>query len=137
MKTLYEQFETNKTHEQEGVVLDFGIAKFRVRRAGGSNRKFAAVFSAKTKPYRRAIDMGTMAEEVSQRLLMEVYFEAIMLGWEGVTDKRGTPMQYNLENFVTLMTDLPDLWSTIRAECDNIHNFQDETNKADGETLGE
>jgi hypothetical protein len=137
MSDLYKQFGTDKTYETEGVVLDFGSAKFRVRRAGGSNRKFAAAFTAKTKPHRRAMEAGTLAEDVSARVLMEVYFEAVVIGWEGVTNREGDALGYNLENFVRVMTDLPDLWNTIRAECDNIRNFQAEQVEADAKTLGE
>ena len=46
MKNLYEAFGTVKSYETEGVVLDFGAAKFKVRRAGGSNRRFLTTLSA-------------------------------------------------------------------------------------------
>jgi hypothetical protein len=136
MTSLYKAFGTVKEYETEGVTLDFGVAKFKVRRAGGSNRRFLNVLAAKLKPHRRALDAGVLADEVASALHMEVYFETVVLGWEGVTDENGTPLAYNLENFKKVMTDLPDLWATIRNEADNLKNFQAAETATDGETLG-
>jgi hypothetical protein len=136
MKNLYEAFGTVKEYELDGVTLDFGVAKFRVRRAGGSNRKFLNVLSSKLRPHRRALNAGTLPDEVAEDLQMEVYFETVVTGWEGVTDREGNALEYNLANFKKVMRDLPDLWSTLREEADNLKNFQLEEAKADGETLG-
>lgn len=136
MKTLYQAFGTVREYETEGVTLDFGAAKFRVRRAGGSNRRFLAALSAKLRPHRRALSAGTLADEVAEELQMEVYFETVVVGWEGVTDPEGEILEYNLKNFKQVMRDLPDLWSTLREEADNLKNFQVEEAKADGEELG-
>ncbi len=136
MKTLYDAFGTVKTYETDGVTLDFGVAKFRVRRAGGSNRRFLSTLSAKLRPHRRALSAGTLADEVAEDLQMEVYFETVVIGWEGVTDPAGNVLEYNLVNFKQVMKDLPDLWTTLREEADNLKNFQHDAAKVDGEELG-
>lgn len=136
MKNLYEAFATVQEYEQSGVTLDFGVAKFRVRRAGGSNREFATTLAAKLRPHRRAIDAGTLSDEVAKEIQMEVYFKTVIIGWEGVTDREGNALEYNFDNFRKVMMDLPDLWNTLRDEADNMKNFQAATAKADGEALG-
>jgi len=136
MKSLYEQFKTNPALEQDGVVLDFGGPKFRVRRTGGANRKYKAIFSAKIRPFSRAIANGSFSEEKSDEVLKDVFFEAVMVDWANVTDEANNPLEFNKANFLKVMNDLPDLWSAIRQEADNIKNFQDETAEADGENLG-
>lgn len=136
MKTLYQAFKTDTNLEVQGVTLDFGVAKFKVRRAGGSNRAYATVFSNKSKPHIRKINTGTLDEDTGLQILLDTYFEAVVLGWEGVTDENGEPLEYNRENFHKVMRDLPDLWMTIRTECDNMRNFQHEEAKVDGESLG-
>ena len=136
MKNLYEAFGTVKEYETEGVTLDFGVAQFKVRRAGGSNRRFLTMLSSKLRPHRRAIEAGTLSDDVANDMQMEVYFDTVITGWEGVTDEQGTPLEYTLPNFKKVMLDLPDLWDTLRAEADNIKNFQMAEAKADGETLG-
>lgn len=137
MKSLYDAFGTSKSYEQEGVTLDFGVAKFRVRRAGGSNRKFLATLAAKLRPHRRAIEANVLADEVAAGLQMEVYFETVVISWEGVTDREGKALPFTLDNFKQVMTDLPDLWSTLREETDNMRNFQDSLATVDGQKLGE
>lgn len=136
MKNLYEAFGTVKSYETEGVVLDFGAAKFKVRRAGGSNRRFLTTLSAKLRPHRRALAAGTLSDEVAEDLQMEVYFETVVVDWEGVTDPRGEVLPYNLVNFKQVMHDLPDLWATLREEADNLKNFQAAEALADGDELG-
>jgi hypothetical protein len=134
---IYKAFSTNKGLENEGVILDFGVCKFKVRRAGGSNRRFATVFSAKTKPFQRAISAGTLPDETGRRLVLETYFETVVISWHGVTDQQGTVLEYTLQNFVQVMTDLPDLWNRLREECDNMRNFQDDELEEEVEKLGE
>lgn len=136
MKTLYDAFGTEKQYEQDGVTLDFGVSKFRVRRAGGSNRRFLSALAEMLKPHRRALDAGLMTDEQTGQLLMEVYFKEVIIGWENVTDRSGNILEYSLGNFKQVMTDLPDLWSTLRQEADNIKNFQAAESRHDGDQLG-
>jgi hypothetical protein len=136
-KSLYDAYGTVKEYEQNGVVLDFGVAKFRVRRAGGSNRKFLATLAAKLRPHRRAIESNVLSDELAASLQMEVYFETVVIGWENVTDREGKALPFTLDNFKQVMTDLPDLWSTLREEADNMRNFQESLAVVDGAKLGE
>ena len=137
MKSLYSAFGTVEEYEKNGVTLDFGVAKFRVRRAGGSNREFLTLLATKLRPHRRSIDAGTMDEDAAKAIHLEVYFKAVVVGWEGVTDRSGSLLEYNLMNFKQVMTDLPDLWDRLRLEADTIKNFQDIETEEDGIKLGE
>src|SRR5690606_18604306 len=103
-----------------GVWLDFGGPRFMVRRAGGANRKFNAVFSEVMRPHRRAMALGTMGEELSNSLLVKVYFEAVLVGWEHVKNAEGEILEFNEANFTKLMLDLPDLWDLIRSEASDL-----------------
>ena len=142
MKNLYQQFETNKEREQQGGFrLAFGGDKdapiFIMKRAGGSNRKFQATFNQKMRPHSRAIAQGTLGEEKGTEVLIDIYFESVVTGWENVTDRDGKPLEYNRVNFTKLMKDLPDLFITIRDEATDPKNFQDiDTAQEDGEQVG-
>lgn len=138
---LYEKYGTNKDLEQDGVFLNFGEPEtgpmFKVRRAGGSNTKFKAVFNQKMRPFSRAIANGTLGEDKSNSLLHEIFFESVVVGWKNINGRDGNPLEYNKANFVQLMSDLPELWGTLREEASDIRNFQDQaTPEADGEALG-
>lgn len=136
MKSLYSTFGTDPRLEQSGVILDFGVCKFKVRRSGGSNRAFQTSLSAKLRPHRRAVEAGTMDEDVAASLYQDVFFETVVVSWEGVTDRQGNALEFNKKNFKQVMNDLPDLWATLRTECDNMRNFQAEEAKTEGESLG-
>jgi hypothetical protein len=123
MPNVYEAFETSKKLEQDGIVLDYGSFKFTIARAGGANRKFANLLDRKLRPHRRAIQAGVFDDETAQRLLAESYAEAVVLGWEGVTDRDGNPLPFNRENCVRLLTDLPSLFEDVREQAQNASNF--------------
>lgn len=125
MKSLYEVFGTDTSLENDkGVVIDYGVAKITVNRAGGANTKYQKVLEAKLRPYRRKLEAGTMDPELNRRLLAEVYAEAIITGWEGVTDTKNKPLAFNKENCVKVLIDLPDFFSDIIAFTSDLKNFR-------------
>ena len=68
--SLYSQFGTDKTVEKEGVFLQYGTTKdgkpiqIKICRAGGANTAYNRAMEAKTKPYRRQLQNGTLDMEV-------------------------------------------------------------------------
>lgn len=128
--SIYDTFSTDKTLEKEGIVLDYGEFKFTVARAGGSNTQYQRLLEAKTKPYRRAIDTGTFDSKRSNQLMVEVFSEAVIKGWEGVTDREGKKLAFNQKNCVQVLTDLPDLFQDIMQQAQNMALYK-ETVKED------
>jgi len=122
-RSVYEAFETSKSLESDGVVVDFGDFKFILARAGGSNRKFNAAVERRMRPHRRALQAGTLDPEVGDRIAAECFAEAVVLGWEGVTDRQGNPLPFTRENCVQLLLDLPDLFADLRTQATNLSNF--------------
>lgn len=123
---LYETFESDPTAEQEGVVLEYGTnalgepIQIRIRRAGGSNQRFAKVFETKTKPFRRLMETpGALDQKTSDRVMREVYADAVVVGMSGVHDREGNPMPYTRENVIKLFTDLPDLFRDVVKQSQN------------------
>jgi hypothetical protein len=135
-RNLYHLFETDKELELKGIQLKFGDSTFRVKRAGGANRDFDTKFQEKTRQVSSQLQMAALSPEQSDQILMEVYFEAVMLGWEDVTDRAGAELEFNLKNFVQVMTDLPDLWRGLRTGAANMDHFLVVQKKVAGETLG-
>jgi hypothetical protein len=135
--SFYKQFSTDSNLESKaGVVLDYGAAgKITIHRAGGSNKKFGEVLTAKLKPYRRQIDAGVMADDVANRVLAEAYAESVIIGWEGVTDAEGNDLEFNRRNVVQLLTDLPELFKDIQGQANSVSNFRAEQIAADAETV--
>ncbi|MCQ8781722.1 hypothetical protein [Mangrovibrevibacter kandeliae] len=122
---LYEQFSTDQDAESgRGISLRYGEGiNITIHRAGGANRKFLRRYEAKTKPYTRQIQNGTMDEEVSRQLMAELYAETVIVGWEGVTDREGNPLQFNVENATKLLLDLPELFRDIQGAAQDRSLF--------------
>lgn len=135
--SLYTQFKTDKNLENEGVYLDYGMnsqdkpIRIRIARAGGANQAFARAYEQKTKPYRRQIQTDTLDPKVAERIILEVYAETVVLGWEGVEDENGDELPFNRDNCVKLFTDLPDLFADLQKTSQNIAVFRAEVREAD------
>lgn len=114
-KGPYAAFATDPKVEQEGVWLEYPSYDFaiRVRRAGETNRTFAQRMDAKLKPYKRALDTGTMDPTVLLRVSREVWAETIVVEWKGVVDEKGKEMPLTRDNVIKLFTDLPDLFNDV------------------------
>lgn len=129
---LYDAYETNKNLEREGIILDYGTnskdqpIQIRIARAGGANAKFAKVLELKMKPYKRALANDTMDNKAAERLLIEAYADTVVLGWEGVEDRDGNPMEFSKENVVKLFTDLPDLFIDVQQQSQKSALFRAE-----------
>ena len=135
--SLYNTFETDKSLERDGIVLDYGFnsknqpVQIRIARAGGANTKFAKVLEQKMKPYKRAIANDTMDNKVAEKLLVEAYADAVILGWEGVEDREGSPLEYNRDNVVKVLTDLPDLFIDIQQQSQKSALYRAELREAE------
>lgn len=135
-RNLYALFETDKNLEMNGIVLKFGDSSFRVKRAGGANRNFDTIFNDKTRAVSSKLQMSSLSPEQSDAILMEVYVEAVVMSWEDVTDREGNILEFNLKNFVQIMTDLPDLWKGLRTAAADMDHFLVVQKKEAAETLG-
>lgn len=131
MTSPYSVFQTNETLEREGITVDYGAFRFRVARAGGSNKRYAQVMAARMKPYRRAIQTDTMDEDVAKRVLQEVFVDTVLLGWEDVTGKDGQPLAYTRENALNLFIDLPDLFTDLFEQAKNVALFREHLTELD------
>lgn len=127
MSSLYAMFKSNESREkEEGICLDYGEAKIRVRRAGGSNRRYSDLVSKKLRPFKRQLENESLDPDTGSRIMAEVYAESVLIGWEGVKDADGNPIAFSRENAVKLLTDLPELFRDIQEQSQRLANFRDE-----------
>lgn len=141
---LKRQFATDKALEQKGIVLDYGDVRVRIARAGGANQKFARILDAKTRPVRRAIAAGSLDEERGSLLLMEVFAETVVLGWEtrdtegvfhpGISPEDAGESGEDLlpvtpANVVKVFQHLPDFFLELRQQAQASALFRAEVNE--------
>lgn len=130
MSSLYKQFETNKDLEIDGISLEYGTNSkgqsihIKIARAGGSNTKFAKVLEFKFRPYKRALANDQMDQGVAEKLMINAYAEAVILGWSGVEDKEGNELPFSVEAAIKLFTDLPDLFKDVQEQSQKAGLFR-------------
>lgn len=132
MTSPYNLFATNQDLEAgKGVILDYPGFSISIHRAGGANKKYAQALVNKMRPHRHKVQNGTMDEEVAQKLLIEVFAETVVTGWENVKGKDGKEIPYTKENCVKLLTDLPELFKDIQDQATSIAIFKSEIEETD------
>lgn len=137
MATLYDKFGNDQVQESvTGIRLVYDDAVFIVRRAGGSNLKYQAEVRKLVRPVRKQIEYEQLGEKEQQQIYMRAHARAVVIGWENVTDRNGNQMPFTEENFVKLMSDLPDLWDAFSTACADATNFRALEIKDDGTALG-
>lgn len=129
MKSIYDQFATNSNWEQQGITLEYGDARFRVARAGGSNKAFQRSLESKTRKYRRAIQTDNFPPDQANAIMREVYAETVVLGWENVFDRQGNAITFSKENCIKLFNDLPDLFQDIMDQAGKAMLFREDVNE--------
>lgn len=151
-KALFAQFETDKNIETGGILINYGAVRFRIARAGGSNRKYGKVFKEESKPFKRQIDNDQISDENSDRLVATCYAKAVILGWESNDGTEDAPnwvptftipadkkagraedevLDFNVTNVVRVLLLLPELFADLREQATLASNFRKEDDEAD------
>lgn len=132
--SLYKQYETNSNKETTGVEIEFpeaadeqgNIPAFAICRMGGANKSYAKALEAATRPYRRQIQLGTMKNEVAEKLFMEVFVDTVLKGWKNVKDRNGNLIEFSRESALILFNDLPEVYQRLQEEAQLVANFRNE-----------
>lgn len=134
---LYQLFKTNENLETDGILIEYGETpegapvRIRIARAGGKNTAFTKALEKATRPHRKAIQTGSLSNEVADRLYKEVFADTVVLGWENVTGPDGEALEFSRENVLKLFNDLPDLFADLREQASNAALFREEVLEAD------
>jgi len=121
---LFEAFETDKNLENEGVWFEIqpGV-RFKCARMGSMNKTYKRTLSQKMKPHQRQYQQGTLDETLGENLLKDVFIESVLLDWEGVTDRKGEPLEFNFNNAKWLFDELPEVYAAISSEAEKAGNY--------------
>lgn len=129
MSSLFKQFKMDAAKEESGVLLTYGanddgsVPSFRVLRRANSNQRYAKTLARESQPYRRLIDLGTLDNYVSDRVFMRVFCTSVLIGWENVQDQNAQPIAFNVDNAITLFTELPELYDDLVAQASKASLF--------------
>lgn len=132
MSSLHKQFKTDADKEVQGVLIQFEANDdgskpgFRVRRRGGRNQEYQKALDRQVEQYKRQIEFKTLDEMVSRELLMRVFVDTVLVGWEHVQNESNEQIVYSKENALQLFRELPDLYQILMAESAKIDLFKSE-----------
>lgn len=130
--SFYDHYSMDRDAENNGVEIDYGDAgRIWIARAGGSNVAFKKAFESFQDKYGNQIRLGTLDESVAQKELATIYAKTVIRKWEDVKDSAGIVMEFNLDNCVRLLTDLPDLFFDLRQMSNDLALFRQTKNEDD------
>ena len=110
--------------------------RFRIKRAGGANRKFARAFQAAIKPYKRQIDREELDPDISERILREVYARHIVVDWEGIKDTEGNEVPCTPENVEAFFAAIPEIFTEVRSYADTAATFAEQNLEEAEDSVG-
>jgi len=102
----------------EAMNDDGTIPTFYLAYAGGPNEEYKAALAKRSRGFRS----GTIPEKVATTILAHVYAEAVIKGWDNVYINE-QKLEYNTNNCIQLLKDLPEFFSTIRERATEITGY--------------
>jgi hypothetical protein len=144
--SLFSHFKTDQNLEQNGFDADYGDFKLKLRRSGGSNKRYAAAFQTAMKPWKtRDIDREDI--QVRRDLMTQVFVEACIVeySWktkqadgsfvDGIEDESGAIVPATIANVVRVLKQLPDLEVALSREASDMDRFLTDKTKETVENL--
>lgn len=128
--SLSSNFATDSKKENDGVKIllppneDGSIPSVTIARAGRSNKRYSKALETATKPYRRQIDMGTLDNDVAEKMFLKVFAETIVRDWEFMQDEPGINIPFSKENSLKLLEKYPELYDYLQKEANAFSTFR-------------
>ena len=119
------KFQTNKSAEEEGIWVDVDGNGTKVKVARINNPRYKKYFQKITKPYKRQIRNGTLAEELAEKLLVDALANTILIDWQGFT-KGGEPFPYSVDNARSFLQESADFRDFVSDAANEMENFRSE-----------
>lgn len=134
--SVFDIRKTDKKKSKEGVWIDYGPFAFKVRPMGVLNKEFMLLTESTFRPYRPAMNAGTMDETLMQKLSTEVFCKAVLVNWrktvdgkhtEGVLpDALGNDIQFSVEAAINVFTEATGALDDLCNHAAEIANFKEE-----------
>lgn len=133
-------YKTNEALETDGVWQTMGQTddgreiRFKLSRMSKSNTRYKKTLEKATRPHRAAIRLDTLNEKVAESVMLGVFVDSILLGWENVplSDVTGNAEDtgdapFTRENAIKLLERLPDLYDDAQERAGKLSTYRDET----------
>ena len=124
---LYKEFGTSTKKELEGIkITPIEGIHFYCRRSGGANKAYQEASTKRLRPYLQKFNSGkNIPLDIIQDINIENFCDWVLLGWENVTFRDGTPMEFTKDNAKKLLKELPELYSALESESSDVNSFKE------------
>jgi len=119
------KFQTNKSAEEDGIWVDVDGNGTKIKVARINNPRYKKYFQKITKPYKRQIRNGTLAEELAEKLLVDALASTILLDWKGFT-KGDEAFPYSVDNARAFLSESADFRDLVSDAANEMENFRSE-----------
>jgi hypothetical protein len=119
---IFAKFATDESLEDNGTWFPIGkSSKLLIARSG--NRAYGRALTKAVETNRVALDVGDeSADAVSERIMIDVLANTILLGWENISFK-GEAMPYSVENAKKLLA-VKDFRKQVVQFSENFESFK-------------
>lgn len=126
---FYEKFETDNNAETHGIWVSTGTGErapcFLIAHIGASNKRYSKILAQKLKAV--GGDPKLLSESEAESVMKDAFVEAVLLNWENVPARDGSLLEYNRDNALSLLTELPKLYERLDFEARDFTNFKKST----------
>lgn len=146
MKSLSQMFETDNNLESSGVVVDYGVCRVTLARAGGGNEQYNKELRRLGKPYAKLAQAGMLSDAKIEEIQRKAFATACVRNWEtnfGTEDSpewvqgisfdsvRENMLPFNADNVEQACIRLPDFYRSMLDEARTAALFRAETQEAE------
>lgn len=141
MTSPYDLFKEKQIDLNTPAVLDYGDFTISIKHGGAGNKTFANAAQLQLKQFERRdalLEKGALSDDAikkleqdKQDLLISLYADHIVIGWDNVKDKDGNQMEFNKDNIKKLFSDLPALFQDVIQQAMDISNFREQELETD------
>lgn len=135
--SIFKQFKMDESKEQNGAEVKYGanedgtVPTFHILRSVGSNQRYAKTLAREVKPYKRLIALEALDAATSEKIMLNVFVDSVLVGWENVQNQKNELIPFTRENSMSLMKQLPDLYADLQAQANNAALFRAESLEGD------
>jgi hypothetical protein len=130
-KTFDDVFGLDSEYVKAGAKIDYGdLGHFVLLPMGPENENLSKVANRIYAPYRRQMDTDTLSEEVSRKLAVRIFAEAI-ISEMAYNQEDGTVLEDTIDNRVAVLERLPQLFLKLTEDAQKRGNFQRANVEAD------
>lgn len=138
--SLRNALKTSPKLERDGIWLEQGNTKVKLRRAGGSNTEYNAAMAKIATEHGRALKLNLMPDDKANAMLHEVYAEHVVVAWQTLVtgedgkevwadgiEQEGTDKlaPVTLENVVAYWKDVPEWFATCKETAESHQGFRE------------